>query len=1140
MNTEHIKWITCCPKIMLFILLTISYVSLFPQTLRFINKSNTHALLSSRSLFNKYQGFTENIGQYNDASLDLEQSGPIIMGFEGLGGLVLFTSHGITFVQRKNIDPAAKQRNDEKGMLTEEIWEKQTESYSSITLEWEGANPSPKISKEERIGTYHTYGLLNAKAFLYKKVIYKNMYPGIDIIYSIDEERQGFEYSLLIHPGGNPDNIKLLCKGDIQNISKKDESLVIRTEGGSVLQSVPICFYDKNKRDHFSAGYVINKKRVSFKLPSNYDKSRPLTIDPFVSSTGSLVGTNDGIAKDIDYDYAGNVYVSGGGDWSVHQLAKFDQNGVLQWVFNGVLGVPDWSFGHSYGGWVVEKSTGNIYLGQGVDNISRVIRLTTDGLYDNFITDGDQRVSENWKMTWYCNGVNPQLIQVACGGGVISNINIGIISPPSTTVAFRNITGISAQANPTPPPYAYGIAQDIADIITDPVTNELYTIYASAFTANLSNRIYKHKYPYTAADKLWDTLSGFVVLQEHNNRPYLVSNGPSSDNSANLLALNSHYLFYWDGEHLKAFDKATGAGFNNALIFNTNDRLERGGIIADECDNVFVGTYNGTIKVYHFTPGGGFDDSPPDIQVPGYLQDTVYDLAYNATKKLLYACGSGFVASFDISAYCATTPFTLNVSSNCVAGTATATLSPSTTYPVTYNLYASNSLLASNSTGLFTNLVNGLPYTIIATINPTCGGPQAIKDFTMGTLINLSATPSNTACGTNTGSIAAIASGGTSPYQYSINGGVTWQGSGTFNNLGGGSYTILAKDATPCGGASMQVNILVNNSITLSGGNNTTICKGDTTMLSATTNATNYAWSPSTGLSDTTILNPKAFPTVTTKYYITATMGPCSKKDSVKITVRPPPLANAGKDTTVCFGKDVQLNGMGGITYAWIPALYLNNASVQNPLVIKPPEGIHQYSLKVTDVFGCHSFNNAVVTIKVNAPARLFAGNDTSVAINQPVQLHAFDINNIGFINYLWSPAYGLNNAAVQNPVATLDRDITYFVSGITFDNCAGKDTIVIKVFKGPAIYVPNAFSPNGDGLNDILKAIPIGMKEFRHFSIYNRYGQVIFTTTNATIGWNGTLNGTRQPAGTYTWEAEAVDWNGTVVIKKGTTILLR
>lgn len=182
---------------------------------------------------------------------------------------------------------------------------------------------------------------------------------------------------------------------------------------------------------------------------------------------------------------------------------------------------------------------------------------------------------------------------------------------------------------------------------------------------------------------------------------------------------------------------------------------------------------------------------------------------------------------------------------------------------------------------------------------------------------------------------------------------------------------------------------------------------------------------------------------------------------------------------------------------------------------------------------GCKS---ATLSGKVNIyETNAYAGNDTIVADNQPVQLRA-----TGGILYSWSPTTGLDNPNIANPVATLAADQTYIVTASTPQGCSSKDTINIKVFKGPAIYVPSAFTPNGDGRNDRFRIIAIGMKEVNYFRIYNRYGQMVFATSQATQGWDGTFNGKPAPIGSYVWMARGIDYAGKVHEKRGTVTIVR
>lgn len=182
---------------------------------------------------------------------------------------------------------------------------------------------------------------------------------------------------------------------------------------------------------------------------------------------------------------------------------------------------------------------------------------------------------------------------------------------------------------------------------------------------------------------------------------------------------------------------------------------------------------------------------------------------------------------------------------------------------------------------------------------------------------------------------------------------------------------------------------------------------------------------------------------------------------------------------------------------------------------------------------GCYSdtLERALHIYGTNA----FAGNDTIAASLQPVQLNA-----AGGLSYEWSPATGLSATDIPNPVATNASDREYYLKAFTPEGCESYDTIRIKIYIGPEIYVPGSFTPNGDGTNDLLRAIPVGITSFEYFVVYNRYGQEVFKTSDYRQGWDGRVKGKAQETGAFVWMATAIDFMGKKIFRKGAVLLLR
>ena len=325
-----------------------------------------------------------------------------------------------------------------------------------------------------------------------------------------------------------------------------------------------------------------------------------------------------------------------------------------------------------------------------------------------------------------------------------------------------------------------------------------------------------------------------------------------------------------------------------------------------------------------------------------------------------------------------------------------------------------------------------------------------------------------------------------------------------------------------------------------------TVCMGITRLYhvnDATTKST-YTWTVDNVIQSSTSNFISVNWTTTGTHLITVVEHSASGCDgdlrSGYVFVKSPPVANAGLDAILCYGANQQLNGSGGSVYHWSPSTNLSNPNIANPIIDTRLPGIFVYTLDVSDINRCGTSKKDTVVITILPQAKIFAGNDTTVIINQPIQLNAIDLTNSGFTNFLWSPSFGLNNSSIKNPTATLSSDSRYVVTAKTAEGCEAKDDIFIKVFAQADFYVPNAFTPNGDGLNDVLKLIPVGIKQLKYFNIYNRWGQLVFSTADPSKGWDGTVAGQQQGTFVFVWTAEAIDYKENIIRKKGTVTLIR
>jgi gliding motility-associated-like protein len=346
-------------------------------------------------------------------------------------------------------------------------------------------------------------------------------------------------------------------------------------------------------------------------------------------------------------------------------------------------------------------------------------------------------------------------------------------------------------------------------------------------------------------------------------------------------------------------------------------------------------------------------------------------------------------------------------------------------------------------------------------------------------------------------------------------------------------YTVTLRQASGCEN-SASVFVDVKTFVSLKAGNDTTICLGDSILLNPQSDGLTYAWSPASMVSSPNSKISWAKPTATSRFSVLAKIGKCQANNGFVVTTIPFPSAKASKDTSICFGDQARLSAEGGSQYLWYPGNTLDDQTSQFP--IATPYQTTDYIVGVYENKGCPKPVYDTVRVVVIPPVKAYAGRDTVAVIGQPLQMLA-----LGGAVYSWSPTSFLNNPKIANPIAKLNDDITYAVRVSTLEGCYAFDTVKVKVYKTPPeIFVPTAFTPNDDNLNDRLIPIPVGIAQLVYFKVYNRFGEMVFSTEEIGKGWNGVYKGRDQGNESFVWHALGIDYLGNPVFRKGQSTLIR
>ncbi|MEO5890859.1 MAG: PKD domain-containing protein [Ferruginibacter sp.] len=323
-----------------------------------------------------------------------------------------------------------------------------------------------------------------------------------------------------------------------------------------------------------------------------------------------------------------------------------------------------------------------------------------------------------------------------------------------------------------------------------------------------------------------------------------------------------------------------------------------------------------------------------------------------------------------------------------------------------------------------------------------------------------------------------------------------------------------------------------------------TVCPGESVILIAFHN-NNLLWSPSATLSCATCDTTIAKPPVSTKYYGTAKNSfNCSVRDSVFVEVKTPYTTTIlPTGIYICQGESttVEVNPKGK-KILWSPAAGLSDATSYNP-VISPTQST-VYTATLSDSAGCANSSSATLNVQVKSLPVVDAGPDKFYSKGESYSFTPVYSNNVR--SYLWTPSdlLNCNSCPIPSGVATYNQK---YILQVTSDSgCVAKDSVTISVdCRSSRIFMPAAFTPNNDNLNDYFYPMTIGIKNIARFAIYNRQGYIIYQATNFSpndkgFGWNGKFKGINQSMGTYIYVIESICETGEKIFRRGSFMLVR
>lgn len=454
------------------------------------------------------------------------------------------------------------------------------------------------------------------------------------------------------------------------------------------------------------------------------------------------------------------------------------------------------------------------------------------------------------------------------------------------------------------------------------------------------------------------------------------------------------------------------------------------------------------------------------------------------------------------------------------------------------------------SNGQTTNPATGLAggsYTVTATDNNGCTGSTTVT-ITPPTQVEVSITPTNILCfGYADGAATALASGGISPYTYLWN---TAQTTATITGLPIGTYTVTATDNNGCTNSSnttlTQPSLVTVKDLVSTRTSCPSTADGTVTdTAQGGTGAFNYTLEDTSG---TVIQSGNTTGTFTNLaagiYEVVATdQNGCTVSDTITVPRAPFNTYSDSSVPTTCYGTQY-MDGvifLQGYTIPNGPFMYSIDGGPFQGTEVFYNLSAGSHTITAQDNYGCDTSFNVVVDEPLPAVVQILPG-DSTITAGSSLQLSTtfapFSIDSIKA--YTWSPGTGLSCIDCPDPVASPYANQTTYTVVITYNQgCTATASVLIGSNGEPPVYIPNAFTPNGDGVNDVWYVYGTGVKDFKA-TVFDRWGEKVFESTNQSQGWDGTYRGQMEEPGLFVYIVDLVYLSGEQETKQGSISLIR